>query len=162
MPATQLTHHSPYTARQMYDLVADVEQYAEFLPYCTASRVLNIKEQTDGRLLMHAELTISYKFLREIYMSAVLLDPQALTISVNKVPNSPGPLRILDNHWAFTDLPSHNTQTEGVHNGGSQVMFSLDFDFRLPFLRNMFNPLMGRAGEKLMQAFETRSHELYG
>jgi len=152
MPATQLTHHSPYTARQMYDLVADVEQYADFLPYCTASRVLNVKEQADGRLLMHAELTISYKFLREIYMSAVLLDPQALTISVNKAPNSRGPLRILDNHWAFSDLP----------NNESQIMFSLDFDFRLPFLRNMFNPLMGRAGEKFMQAFENRAHEIYG
>ena len=148
-PETSLIRQSPYTAEQMYALVADVAAYKEFLPYCTGSRVRSVTQGPDGQKTMQADLMIAYKVLRETYTSEVMLDDAHKTIRVTQ---AHGPFRKLLNEWRFTDKPS----------GGSEVHFYLDFEFQVPLLRQVIQPIMGRAVEKFIGAFEDRAHDLYG
>lgn len=148
MDATRLTLTSPYTAQQMYDMVADVAAYSEFVPYCTEVRVQNIAEQGDGTQIMQVDLMIAYKIVRERYASNVLLDSKNLKINVTQ---ETGPFRKLDNRWHFEP-----TET------GCEVHFLLDFDFRNPLLRKLIRPFLGQAVEKFVKTFEERAHVLYG
>jgi coenzyme Q-binding protein COQ10 len=146
MQNISLQRISPYGARQMFDLVADVDRYSEFIPYCTASRVRHLKE-TEYGLEMLADLLVAYKFLREKYSSAVVLTHEPLTITVNQ---AQGPFSHLYNRWDFKDTDT-----------GSVIDFELQFNFSVPLLRRVIAPLMGRAVSKFVDAFETRAHEIY-
>ena len=146
MQDISLKRVSPYGARQMFDLVADVDQYSAFIPYCTASRVRQ-KKETDGGAEMLADLLVAYKFLREKYASSVMLTYEPLTITVNQ---AQGPFSHLYNRWTFTDTPD-----------GSVIDFELQFNFSVPLLRRIIPPLMGRAVSKFVDAFETRAHAIY-
>ena len=137
---------SPYRARQMFDLVADVDSYSEFIPYCKASRVRHSQETENG-LEMLADLLVAYKFLREKYSSAVVLTYDPLTITVNQ---AQGPFSHLYNRWEFKDTGE-----------GSVVEFELQFNFAVPLLRRVIAPLMSRAVSKFVDAFEARAHEIY-
>ena len=148
MAAILLMRPSPHTAQQMYDLVADVGQYSDFVPYCTASCVRDVTPQPDGTSVMQADLDICYKIIREHYTSQIVLDPTDLTINVVQVS---GPFKKLDNRWQFE--PSQT---------GCDIHFLLDFDFRLSFLRHFATPMTGAAVEKFIRAFETRADILYG
>ena len=131
----------------MFDLVADVDRYSEFIPYCTASRVLHTHETEQG-YEMQADLLVAYKFLREKYSSAVVLTHDPLTITVNQ---AKGPFSHLHNCWEFKDTSE-----------GSVVDFELQFNFAVPLLRRVIAPLMSRAVSKFVDAFEARAHEVYG
>ncbi len=146
MQNISLQRISPYGARQMFDLVADVDRYSEFIPYCTASRVRHLKE-TEYGLEMLADLLVAYKFLREKYSSAVVLTHEPLTITVNQ---AQGPFSHLYNRWDFKDTDT-----------GSVIDFELQFNFSVPLLRRVIAPLMGRAVSKFVDAFEARAHEIY-
>lgn len=146
MQNISLQRISPYGARQMFDLVADVDRYSEFIPYCTASRVRHLKETETG-LEMLADLLVAYKFLREKYSSAVVLTREPLTITVNQ---AQGPFSHLYNRWDFKDTDT-----------GSVIDFELQFNFSVPLLRRVIAPLMGRAVSKFVDAFEARAHEIY-
>jgi|TARA_E500000178_G_scaffold334856_1_gene371164 coenzyme Q-binding protein COQ10 len=146
MQNISLQRISPYGARQMFDLVADVDRYSEFIPYCTASRVRHLKE-TEYGLEMLADLLVAYKFLREKYSSAVVLTHEPLTITVNQ---AQGPFSHLYNRWDFKDTDT-----------GSVINFELQFNFSVPLLRRVIAPLMGRAVSKFVDAFEARAHEIY-
>ena len=137
---------SPYRPRQMFDLVADVDSYSEFIPYCTASRVRHSQETEHG-LEMLADLLVAYKFLREKYSSTVVLTYDPLTITVNQ---AQGPFSHLYNRWEFKDTGE-----------GSVVDFELQFNFAVPLLRRVIAPLMSRAVSKFVDAFEARAHEIY-
>ena len=137
---------SPYRARQMFVLVADVDSYSEFIPYCTASRVRHSQETEHG-LEMLADLLVAYKFLREKYSSAVVLTYDPLTITVNQ---AQGPFSHLYNRWEFKDTGE-----------GSVVDFELQFNFAVPLLRRVIAPLMSHAVSKFVDAFEARAHEIY-
>ena len=113
MQNISLQRISPYRARQMFDLVADVDCYSEFIPYCTASRVRHSQETEHG-LEMLADLLVAYKFLREKYSSAVVLTHDPLTITVNQ---AQGPFSHLHNRWEFKDTGE-----------GSVVDFELQFE----------------------------------
>lgn len=146
MQNISLQRISPYRARQMFDLVADVDSYSEFIPYCTASRVRHSQENEQG-LEMLADLLVAYKFLREKYSSAVVLTYNPLTITVNQ---AQGPFSHLYNRWEFKDTGE-----------GSVVDFELQFNFSVPLLRRVIAPLMSRAVLKFVDAFEARAHEIY-
>lgn len=147
MQNISLQRISPYRARQMFDLVADVDRYSEFIPYCTASRVLHSHETEQGYEML-ADLLVAYKFLREKYSSAVVLTHDPLTITVNQ---AQGPFSHLHNRWEFKDTSE-----------GSVVDFELQFNFAVPLLRRVIAPLMSRAVSKFVDAFEARAHEVYG
>jgi coenzyme Q-binding protein COQ10 len=143
MQAIKLTRESPFTAQQMFDLITDVGRYDEFIPYCTAARV---RERSDTEML--ADLAIGYKMLRETYSSRIELGADPLQVTVHQ---AKGPFRHLFNQWTFAP-----TET------GCTVQFELQFEFAVPLLRRIIQPIMGRVVERFVAAFETRALEIYG
>ena len=138
----------PYSPRQMFELVAAVDRYPEFLPWCRAAR---ISHKEPGMML--AELIITFKHLSEQYTSKVVLNtPQSehspCSIQVNM---TEGPFHHLTNEWSFTP-----------HGDGTQIDFFLDFKFRSKFLEALIGTLFGRATEKMVSAFHARAQALYG
>jgi coenzyme Q-binding protein COQ10 len=147
MPAHSETRHSPYTPRQIYDLVIDVPRYPEFLPWCRAARMLS-REREDTFL---AELVISFRHLTERYTSRVYgtCEGREPRISVQLVS---GPFEHLRNEWCFVPHPQ----------GGTDIHFLLDFKFKSRLLEMLIGGLFARAAEKMTQAFMTRADALYG
>ena len=142
MPAHNETKILPYTPQQIFNLVADVALYPEFLPWCKAAR---ISEQAENSFL--GELVIAYSGLSESYSSRVTLTPhQAIDVVMEK-----GPFEYLTNNWRFTP--------EGA---GTRVDFDLDFKFRSKMLEMMMGGFFLKATEKMMGAFEARAATLYG
>lgn len=133
----------PYTPEQMFKLVADVERYPEFLPWCVAARV----RRREGPV-MWADLIIGFKLLRERFTSRVELDAPGNRINVRY---TEGPFRHLDNHWLFEPHPS-----------GCRVDFFLDFEFRSKMLQQMMGVFFNEAVRRMVHAFEARADQLYG
>ena len=132
-----------YSPEQIYALVADVERYPEFLPWCIAARIRRRDEN-----LMVADLVIGFKMVRERFTSHVKLDPAARCIDVRY---AEGPFKYLDNHWVFEDHPE-----------GCVIDFYVDFEFRSRLLQKMMEALFHEAVRRMVRAFETRAHDLYG
>jgi coenzyme Q-binding protein COQ10 len=132
----------------MYALVADIERYPEFLPWCTALRVKDRAQQNGHEVLM-ADMTVAFKTLQEHFASRVTLDPEARRIDVEYID---GPFRSLVNNWRF----------EPGDAGGVVVDFFIDFDFRSRALGLVISAVFSRAVEKIVQAFEERARVVYG
>jgi len=142
MPNHHDVQHFNYTPEQLFILVADVQRYPEFLPWCKAAR---ISGRTEDRFM--AELVISYKGLSESYTSQVTLTPHS-HIDVVMIK---GPFEHLTNRWHFTP-----------ENGGTRVEFWLDFKFRSRMLEMMMGSFFSRASAKMVDAFQARAEALYG
>ena len=142
MPTHAERRFLPYTPEQLYKLVADVERYPEFLPWCIAVRVRN----REGNTLV-ADLVIGFKMVREKFTSRVTLSPPHRV----DVAYTHGPLRHLNNHWIFEEAP-----------GGSVIDFFIDFEFRSQILQKVMGALFNEAVKRMVAAFETRAHALYG
>ena len=142
MPTHAEKRISPYTSKQMYDLVADVERYPEFLPWCVAVR---IKSRTENTLT--ADLVIGYKMARESFTSTVTLHPhEKVDVKYEK-----GPLRYLNNHWKFRDLK----------DGGCEIDFYVDFAFHSSLVQQAIAYFFNEAVKIMINAFEKRAEELY-
>ena len=143
-----MQHHErrivAYSAEQMFDLVADVARYSEFLPWVTAAR---IKTRSDDGFV--AEVLVGFKSFREKFTSRVVLDRAAHSIVAAYVE---GPFRHLTNRWRF----------EPSVGGGCTIDFDIDFEFKLRLLEKVIGPLFDRAVMKMTDAFETRAAALYG
>ena len=133
----------PYTAAQLYGLVADVERYPEFLPWCRAVRV----RKREGNVLT-ADMQVGFRMVRETFTSRVALTPHAGV----DVAYLDGPFRYLNNHWRFADQPG----------GGCLVDFFVDFEFRSHLLQTLIGTLFNEAVRRLVAAFEARARHLYG
>ncbi|MCL6251098.1 type II toxin-antitoxin system RatA family toxin [Altererythrobacter sp. KTW20L] len=143
MPAIREIRHLPYTAEQMFDLVADVGSYPEFLPWVVATRVRN---RTDEAL--EADMLVGFKAIREKFTSRVELNrPSALWVHYID-----GPLRDLDNRWTFTP----------ADDGGCEITFAVDFAFKNMMFEALAGQYIDRAFRKMVAAFEERAQELYG
>jgi coenzyme Q-binding protein COQ10 len=141
-----MRHHEtrflPYTPEQLFELVAGVERYPEFLPWCKGARVL---ERSEG--LIKADLIIGYKMFQEKFTSTVTLDrPRAITVHYVS-----GPLSHLTNEWEFNPA-----------KGGCDLSFQVDFDFQSPLLRAAMDMFFDKAITKMVAAFEERAGKLYG
>lgn len=132
----------PYRPAQLYELVADVERYPEFLPWCLGSRI----KRREERLLV-ADLIIGFKMFRERFTSKVTLNPDDRRIHVAYVD---GPFKYLDNHWVFLE-----------HDEGCLIDFYVDFEFRSRLLQRVIQPLFDEAVRRMVRAFETRAGDLY-
>jgi coenzyme Q-binding protein COQ10 len=133
----------PYTPEQLFDLVAAVDRYPEFLPWCKAARIL---ERSDNA--MTADLIIGTKLFSETFRSQVMLDrPRAISVRYMS-----GPLSHLSNQWEFR--PTGKDSCE--------LSFQVDFDFRAPLMRAMMEMFFDRALRKMVAAFEARAGVLYG
>ena len=143
MPKHQETRILPYSAAQMFDLVAEIENYPDFLPWCKAARILS---REDNKVM--ADLVIGYKLFQENFTSEVTLDkPHSITVHYRS-----GPLSHLSNAWTF--------KPKG--RKGCELTFHVDFDFHSPLLRAAMNIFFDKALSKMVQAFETRAQQLYG
>lgn len=132
--------HSP---EQLFDLVADVRLYPEFLPWCLAAR---IREETDEKLV--ADLIIGFQVFKERFTSHVRLDRQAMEIHVEY---AEGPFKYLKNTWKFNPHPD-----------GCEIDFYVDFEFNSRILQTVIESLFTEAVKKMVRAFEQRAHHLYG
>lgn len=133
----------PYTPKQLYDLVADIERYPEFLPWCMAARI----RKREANLVV-ADLVIGFKVFRERFTSRVELDPANNRINVTY---AEGPFKYLNNHWVFAEHPS-----------GCEIDFFVDFEFRSRLLQKAIEVLFSEAVRRMVGAFEARARALYG
>lgn len=141
-------HHErrvvPYTADQMFDLVADVERYPQFLPWCTAVRI----RSREGNVFT-ADLLAAFGAFREKFTSRVTLHKTGRTITVEYLD---GPFKHLKNNWKF----------EPQADGGCVVDFDIDFAFKSRALEMLISKVFTKAVMKMTAAFDTRAHALYG
>lgn len=148
MPRHAETKQMPYGAKQMYDLVADVERYPEFLPWTSAARIRSRSQIADGEVL-EADLVISFKVFRERFGSRVTLMPQAGRIDTEYLD---GPFKHLKSTWSFRDLET----------GGCEIAFFVDFEFRNAILQRIIGLVFFEAMQRVVKAFERRAMQLYG
>ena len=132
----------PYTPEQLFDLVAAVDKYPEFLPWCVGSRI----NSREGNVIL-ADLVIGFKMFREKFTSRVTLDKENMRIDVEYMD---GPFRYLNNHWIFEDRPE-----------GCNIDFFVDFEFRSMLLQKTIGMLFNEAVQRMIAAFESRAHDLY-
>lgn len=132
----------------MFDLVADVERYPEFLPLCEDLRVLRRVASDGGVETLVAEMRVGYKAINESFTSRVTLDRPRLRILVEYVD---GPFSYLENRWAFRPAPA-----------GSEVEFAIAYEFKSIALRLLMGSVFDRAFRRFVEAFEQRADEIYG
>ena len=131
----------PYSPEQLFDMVADVRRYPEFLPWCVGARIVST---TETELI--ADLTIGFKMFRETFRSQVTLDrPDHLHVRYLN-----GPFRYLNNHWRFKPV-----------QGGTEVDFFVDFEFRSRLLQAVIGTVFNEAVRLMVRAFERRAMVLY-
>ncbi|EBA02903.1 aromatic-rich family protein [Rhodobacterales bacterium HTCC2150] len=147
MPTHAEKRELPYSATQMYDLVADVAAYPAFLPWCAAARV-RCTHDIEGGQELDADLVISFKVFREKFGSKVTLRPDDHHVDVKYLD---GPFKYLNNHWQFTDLP----------DGGCEVDFFVDFEFKSKVLQSLIGLVFNEAMQRIVRAFEDRADALY-
>lgn len=134
----------PYTPQQMFDLVADVASYKEFLPWCVGSRIN--KRESDS--VFYADLIVGYKLIRERFSSKVMLEgSDHIYIEYLK-----GPLKQLKNHWRFSE----------AENGGCVIDFSVEFEFENKMLQGLAKVFFQEVITRMVGAFEARAKEVYG
>jgi len=138
----------PYSAQQMYDLVADVGSYPKFLPWCAAARIRSRTPQGASEV-MEADLVISFKVFRERFGSRVVLHPDEHKIDTEYLD---GPFRYMKSNWAFADRA----------DGGCDVSFFVDFEFKNAVLQGIIGVVFNEAMQRIVRAFERRAAELYG
>ena len=148
MPTHAETRPLPYSAQQMYDLVADVAQYPKFLPWCAAARIRSSVPHGDD-VVMEADLVISFKVFRERFGSRVVLRPNLHEIDTEYLD---GPFRYMKSSWAFKDRD----------DGGCDVSFFVDFEFKNAVLQGIIGVVFNEAMQRIVRAFERRAAELYG
>ena len=141
MPTHHETRFLPQTAEQLFDLVSDVDDYPNFLPWCVALRVTS---RDDNEI--RADMVVGFKMLREKFTSRVALTPKE-RIDVEYLD---GPFRYLENRWLFIDK-----------DGGCEIDFFIDFEFRSRLLRKIMEPLFHEAVRRMVRAFEKRATERY-
>ncbi len=147
MPKHAETRVLPYSAQQMYDLVADVGQYPQFLPWCAAARIRSVTPQGAAQV-MEADLVISFKVFRERFGSRVTLWADDMKIDTEYLD---GPFKYMKSSWAFRDV-----------DGGCEVDFFVDFEFRNAMLQGIIGVVFNEAMQRIVRAFERRAAELYG
>ena len=134
----------PYRPEQLFDLVAGVDRYPEFLPWCLGARIRSRREN-----VIVADLIIGFKGIRESFTSRVTLNRPEMRIDVAYLD---GPFRYLNNHWIFNPMP----------DGACEIDFFVDFEFRSRILQRIMGVLFNEAVRRMVSAFETRAHQLYG
>jgi coenzyme Q-binding protein COQ10 len=142
MPTHAEKRYLPYRPEQLFDLVADIERYPEFLPWCVAARI----KRREGNVLF-ADLMIGFKMVRERFTSKVTLGTNRLDVVYTE-----GPFKYLNNHWIFEQAP----------DGGTNIDFYVDFEFHSKVLRTLIGALFNEAVRLMVASVERRAKQLYG
>jgi coenzyme Q-binding protein COQ10 len=143
MPRHSENRNMPYSPEELFDLVADVKRYQEFLPWVAATRI-----RSDSETLMLADLVVGFKSLKETFTSRVTKQrPRKITVEYVE-----GPLKYLKNDWEF----------EPDGKGGTNIAFCVDFAFRSRIFEAIAGQMFDRALRRMIAAFEERARVLYG
>src|ERR1051325_3572439 len=143
MPRHSETRHLPFTPEQLFELVADVARYDEFLPWVVAVRIRSSSEKETV-----ADLVVGFNAFKERFPSRVLKDHP----SRNCVDYDEGPLKYLHNEWKF----------DRANDGGTNLGFSVDFAFKSRLFETLAGSMFDRALRRMTSAFEQRAAALYG
>ena len=138
----------PYTPRQLFDLVGDVELYPRFVPWVSEMRVANRREDGEGIILLDAEARVGFSIVRERFTTRVRLDGPTLTIDADLLS---GPFRKLHTRWRFK-----------LDGEGTELSFVIDFEFGSRLLQALLAVNFERAVARLVGCFEARAKALYG
>jgi coenzyme Q-binding protein COQ10 len=149
MPQFSTKRRVRHSASDMFDLVADVEKYPQFVPLCSALKVKSRTAKGDGITVMIADMTVAYKFVQQTFTSRVTLDRPSLKIVVEYLD---GPFSRLQNRWMF--MP--------VGEGASDVEFYIDYEFKSRTLAMLMGAMFDTAFRKFAVAFEQRADKIYG
>lgn len=149
MPSFRVNRTVRHSPQQMYDLVADVERYPEFLPLCESLRVTRRQEAPDGGQVLIAEMGVGYKAIRERFTTRVTLDRADRRIVAEYID---GPFRHLENRWLFRD----------GRDAGCDVDFFITYEFKSRTLGLLMGTMFDRAFRKFTDAFEGRADLVYG
>ncbi|ARO14759.1 cyclase/dehydrase [Ketogulonicigenium robustum] len=141
------TRQLPYNGRQVYDLVADVAAYGQFLPWVAGARVRKVDDMGDHQVML-ADLIVSFKLFREKFGSRVVLWPDDLRIDTSYID---GPFEHMESRWQFRDT-----------DAGCEVSFDVDFAFRNKLLQGAAGLFFHEAMRQIVAAFERRAADLYG
>ena len=147
MPAFQSSRSVGFSPDQMFDLVADVEHYPEFLPLCEGLTIRRRSTLEDGREVLLADMTVGYKAIRETFTSRVTLDRLNLRIDVEYVD---GPFSHMENIWRFK-----------ADGGNTTVEFSINYQFKSRMLGLLMGGMFDQAFRRFADAFEKRAAKIY-
>jgi coenzyme Q-binding protein COQ10 len=147
MPTFRTMRRVPFSPRQMFDLVVDVERYPEFVPLCQGLRVKSRERNGDVDMLV-ADMDVGYQSIRETFTSRVTIDHAAMRVTAEAVA---GPFSHLDNRWSFRAVPE-----------GCEVEFFISYELSSLMLRLLVGAVFERAFRRFAEAFEHRAHEVYG
>jgi coenzyme Q-binding protein COQ10 len=149
MPKFSSKRRVQHSASQMFDLVADVERYPEFVPLCKSLKVRQRTLQPDGTEIVVADMTVSFKVVKESFTSRVTLDRANLKILVEYLK---GPFSNLENRWMF----------EPKGEGACDVTFYLAYEFKSRMLALLMGSMFDAAFARFSAAFEKRADAIYG
>jgi coenzyme Q-binding protein COQ10 len=147
MPSFSTERHVPFTAAQMFALVADIERYPEFLPLCTGLVVMSRRPRGDGEELT-ARMSVGYKAIAESFTTRIVTNRAEKRIEVSYLD---GPFKHLHNRWSFHD-----------DGAGSAVDFFIDYEFRSKLLAAVVGTVFDQAFRRFASAFEERAAQVYG
>jgi coenzyme Q-binding protein COQ10 len=149
MPQFSTTHRVRHAAAEMFDLVADVERYPEFVPLCRSLKVRSRTAGPQGTEIVVADMTVAYKFIRESFTSRVTLDRPNLQILVEYVE---GPFSRLKNRWTFGAADAQSCDVE----------FFIAYEFKSRTLGLLMGTMFDAAFRRFAAAFERRADQVYG
>jgi coenzyme Q-binding protein COQ10 len=149
MPKFSSKRRVNHSAQQMFDLVADVERYPEFVPLCQQLKIRQRTAKTDGTEIVIADMTVSFKLVREAFTSRVTLDRPNLKILVEYLQ---GPFSNLENRWSF----------EPKSDAACDVGFFLAYEFKSRMLAILMGTMFDTAFQRFAAAFEKRADAIYG
>jgi coenzyme Q-binding protein COQ10 len=149
MPRFSSKHRVQHRANQMFDLVADVERYPEFVPLCSALKVRRRMPQPDGTEIIVADMTVSFKLVKETFTSEVTLDRKNQKILVRYLQ---GPFSNLENRWTF----------EPKGDDACDVGFFIAYEFKSRMLATLMGSMFDAAFTRFSAAFEKRANMIYG
>ena len=149
MPQFSSKRRVSHNAGDMFDLVADIEKYPQFVPLCQSLRVRSRTPKGQGPEILVADMTVAYKLIRETFTSRVTLDRPALTILVEYLD---GPFSRMENRWKFRELNANACEVE----------FFIDYEFRSRILAMLMGAMFDAAFRRFAVAFEKRADQVYG
>jgi coenzyme Q-binding protein COQ10 len=149
MPQFTTTRRVRHAAADMFNLVADVERYPEFVPLCQSLTVRRRTSDDEGREVIVADMTVAYKVVHETFTSRITLDKPKLEILVEYLE---GPFRKMNNRWKFRPADDH----------ASEVEFFIVYEFRSRMLGLLMGSVFDAAFRRFAAAFERRADQVYG
>ena len=149
MPSFSSRRRVNHSAPQMFDLVADVERYPEFVPLCRSLKIRQRTQTPDGTEIVVADMTVSFKLVRETFTSRVTLDRPNLKITVEYLR---GPFSSMENRWTF----------EPKSDESCDVGFFIAYEFKSRMLAMLMGTMFDAAFQRFAAAFEKRADKVYG